>query len=229
MTTEEPDNSPLSQELARIEAIIRTPKMRALNAAGRQVHTGIRPRDAATLVIVQKRRPRDARADGQAASFAEVHAGRAGVSGRFGRPDGRAGADRGRIAHCDAPHADGQHARQGQRPGGQGDRRCRHPRTRRGMRTADRQAGQDRQFPPRLGALRRAGACSFHCRPQRACPRDHAARPAAPFRHLVHGDDRATRSPIRRKAVSIRAANSRSCNGCGRATPWKAIRGRSRG
>jgi 8-oxo-dGTP pyrophosphatase MutT (NUDIX family) len=54
MTTEEPDASPLSRELARIEEIIRTPKMRALNAAGRQVHTGIRPRDAATLVIVQK-------------------------------------------------------------------------------------------------------------------------------------------------------------------------------
>lgn len=53
MTTEGPQSS-IDRELARIEEIIRSPRMRVLGASGRQAHTGIRPSTAATIVIVRR-------------------------------------------------------------------------------------------------------------------------------------------------------------------------------
>ncbi len=55
MTTEPPDHSDnLAAELSRIEAMISAPETRKITSQNRTRHTGIRPRNASTLVIVRK-------------------------------------------------------------------------------------------------------------------------------------------------------------------------------
>ena len=55
MTTEKPDKaSDQENEIARIAAIIGKPGSRVLSKTGRALHTGIKPRNAATLIILKR-------------------------------------------------------------------------------------------------------------------------------------------------------------------------------
>lgn len=54
MTTDDEPGPALQTEIQRIETLINSPQMRNMRKDGRPAHTGIRPRNAATLVILDR-------------------------------------------------------------------------------------------------------------------------------------------------------------------------------
>ena len=144
----------------------------------------LRPRDAATLILLDRSGWRGARADGQASHAACLHARKI----RFSRRPHRSGRQprRGRLRSAPERRTETHRGSRADQPRPR-PRHCAvgHPRDLRGGRPADRRARFFRRGQRPVAGFRRTRRASGAARIAHDRARHHAARAGAPLRHAV--------------------------------------------